>query len=508
MREDQIEEVLAIKAIFGGVAFDQETFQGTVKIAVSCHDQEIQILLCESGPEAATTKDSMPAGAAANPQPAADANPEPTAAATVHHLPPLTLEFSFPRDYPEAAVPDHKLSAAWLSQESLDQLSKRLDDITSNMPGEVVLYSWVQFLQDSSLANLGLQDQLAVPDEPARKLLLDHNMQEQKQEFDCCMICFMKIRRTDFDVLTDCGHTFCRKCIKGHFQARLADGELSAVPCLDPGCKASVDVAIVKSLIPKKQFEQYEQNLLNLTLRSMSSTVWCPRLACQYPAQSQEELKLGECPQCALVFCLKCQRAYHGTGPCKKKKPKTVKNEKSNAQIVQQQKNKDLLEIEQVMATRGTQNAILKAARIGNQVFTGISCKDKRDLACCKTNPTKRQKLEKKYGKPYLTYYLSGIYDRKAFYHFLGELSREDAANQKAMKDNMTKADSYDVMADVALSDSIRLCPLCYTPIEKNGGCHHMHCSMCNGDFCWNCLQSMLICSQTGCPKRYGQPLL
>ena len=504
MREDQIEEVLAIKAIFGGVAFDQETFQGTVKIAVSCHDQEIQILLCESGPEAATGEDSMPAGAAANPQPAADANREPAAAATVHHLPPLTLEFSFPRDYPEAAVPDHKLSAAWLSQESLDQLSKRLDDITSNMPGEVVLYSWVQFLQDSSLATLGLQDQLIVPDEPARKLLLDHNLQEQKQEFDCCMICFMEIRGTDFEVLTDCGHAFCRKCLKGHCLARLEDGELSAVRCPDPSCKAAVDGAIIKSLIPPKKFEQYDQNLLNFTLRSMSSTVWCPRLACQYPAQSKQELKLGECPQCALAFCLKCQRAYHGTSLCKEDEPKIAKNEKSIAQIIQEQKNKDLREIEHVMATKGSHNAILKAAQIVNHTFTGISRKDKRDLACCRTNPTKRQKLEKNYGKPYLTYYLSGMYDRQAFYRFLGELSREDAANQKAIKDSTSKADSYDLMADVALNDTIRLCPLCYAPIEKNGGCHHMHCRMCNGHFCWNCLQSMLMCSETKCQGRNG----
>lgn len=32
-------------------------------------------------------------------------------------------------------------------------------------------------------------------------------------------------------------------------------------------------------------------------------------------------------------------------------------------------------------------------------------------------------------------------------------------------------------------------CPNCHASIEKNGGCNHMHCSRCNHDFCWVCLE-------------------
>jgi ariadne-2 len=32
-------------------------------------------------------------------------------------------------------------------------------------------------------------------------------------------------------------------------------------------------------------------------------------------------------------------------------------------------------------------------------------------------------------------------------------------------------------------------CPKCHSSIEKNGGCNHMHCSRCNHDFCWVCLE-------------------
>lgn len=32
-------------------------------------------------------------------------------------------------------------------------------------------------------------------------------------------------------------------------------------------------------------------------------------------------------------------------------------------------------------------------------------------------------------------------------------------------------------------------CPRCAAPIEKNGGCTHMHCSSCQTHFCWICMQ-------------------
>jgi len=31
-------------------------------------------------------------------------------------------------------------------------------------------------------------------------------------------------------------------------------------------------------------------------------------------------------------------------------------------------------------------------------------------------------------------------------------------------------------------------CPQCERPIQKNGGCKHMHCTQCRVDFCWDCV--------------------
>lgn len=34
--------------------------------------------------------------------------------------------------------------------------------------------------------------------------------------------------------------------------------------------------------------------------------------------------------------------------------------------------------------------------------------------------------------------------------------------------------------------DLVRLCPLCLTQIEKNGGCDHMNCTRCKQPFLWS----------------------
>lgn len=39
------------------------------------------------------------------------------------------------------------------------------------------------------------------------------------------------------------------------------------------------------------------------------------------------------------------------------------------------------------------------------------------------------------------------------------------------------------------LQGNHKCCPACFVEIEKNGGCNHMKCRMCNNNFCWQCGQ-------------------
>lgn len=39
--------------------------------------------------------------------------------------------------------------------------------------------------------------------------------------------------------------------------------------------------------------------------------------------------------------------------------------------------------------------------------------------------------------------------------------------------------------------ESIKKCPFCYVPIEKDSGCAQMMCKRCKHVFCWYCLASL-----------------
>lgn len=52
----------------------------------------------------------------------------------------------------------------------------------------------------------------------------------------------------------------------------------------------------------------------------------------------------------------------------------------------------------------------------------------------------------------------------------------------------------------------VKRCPHCHYPIEKNMGCPHMTCSMCMGQFCWECLEDWLTHDWgVNCAKRSKQ---
>ncbi|XP_029283028.1 E3 ubiquitin-protein ligase parkin-like [Cottoperca gobio] len=45
----------------------------------------------------------------------------------------------------------------------------------------------------------------------------------------------------------------------------------------------------------------------------------------------------------------------------------------------------------------------------------------------------------------------------------------------------------WDQASLLLLQESTKRCPKCSVPVEKNGGCMHMHCPLCGADWCWLC---------------------
>ena len=89
MKEEQREEILAIKAIFGAnsdgsscqsnVTFNEETSSGQVTVGPSCHGREIRVQVQNAQEQ--------------------EAFGEEEARTVITHFPPIALSFTFPPDY-------------------------------------------------------------------------------------------------------------------------------------------------------------------------------------------------------------------------------------------------------------------------------------------------------------------------------------------------------------------------------------------------------------------------
>ena len=61
---------------------------------------------------------------------------------------------------------------------------------------------------------------------------------------------------------------------------------------------------------------------------------------------------------------------------------------------------------------------------------------------------------------------------------------RDEWHGSRSCEDNMSRK----LEGWVNQHGGVRFCPVCKTKVEKNEGCNHMHCIICNYEFCWFCL--------------------
>ncbi len=67
------------------------------------------------------------------------------------HLPPLRLLVTLPRGYPGRAAPRFSLSALWLDAAQLTALCAKLDELWRETQGRPVVFTWVDWLQNTAL---------------------------------------------------------------------------------------------------------------------------------------------------------------------------------------------------------------------------------------------------------------------------------------------------------------------------------------------------------------------
>ncbi|XP_013930258.1 PREDICTED: E3 ubiquitin-protein ligase RNF14 isoform X2 [Thamnophis sirtalis] len=325
---------------------------------------------------------------------------------------------------------------------TLTALCRHLDNLWEENRGSVVLFAWMQFLKEETLAYLNItspfepeitkqekqpkeedgchdiknsasthresSDTSTVEDIESLSILikeiLDFDQSQKEKNFNCkmftCNICFSVKQGSECMDFKDCRHVYCKICLKNYFEIQIKDGQVHCLNCPEPECSSVAIPGQVKELVEEKLFALYDRLLLQSSLDLMADVVYCPRPSCQTPVMQDPSCTMGICSQCNYAFCTLCKMTYHGVSPCK----------------VTAEKLADL------------RNEYLQA-----------------------DEATKRF-LEQRYGKRVI---------------------------QKALEEMESKK---------WLENNSKSCPCCATPIEKLNGCNRMRCTACMQYFCWLCM--------------------
>lgn len=368
---------------------------------------------------------------------------------TVCFLPPIVLNFELPDDYPSTSPPTFSLSSKWLSRTQLTVLCKHLDNLWEENQGCEVLFAWMQFLKEETLAFLNITspyepkiceqgkeqnrktnedhvscsiagvataqeenlDTRAVQDiESLSNLIreiLDFDQAQREKCFNSkmylCNICFSEKIGVECMYFMDCKHVYCKTCLKDYFEIQIRDGQVHCLNCPEPKCSSVATPGQVKELVDEQLFARYDRLLLQSSLDLMTDVVNCPRPCCQTPVMQEPGCTMGICSRCNYAFCTLCRKTYHGISPCKV----TAEN---------------LVDL---------RNEYLEA------------------------DEATRKFLDQRYGKRVI---------------------------QKALEE---------MESEEWLEKNSKLCPCCGTHIEKLDGCNKMTCTGCLQYFCWICMRPL-----------------
>lgn len=388
----------------------------------------------------------------------------------VQFLPPIMLHFQYPDNYPSCRAPDFTLSCKWLSPRQLTKLCSRLDELWDESHGEVILFEWIQFLQDEAFTFLDLEDPLQLDYSYIRTFSRSASCNSEKAEAN--------------HVSGNCHAS------GGQDRREMAQGaERCSREASDTVDKRAIqDVASLTNLIQSLVHHDCEERQRAFDLGF-------------YHCQICFEEKMGsEClpfPHCDHVYCKVCITEYFSVQitdgnvkalTCPEQKCESQASQTQVRSLVSEEMfaryDRLLLQLSldgmedvtncpridcqsPVLKEEDSTMAVCPSCHLAfctlcNMAYHGVSpCRIKKDdILKLKHeydngDDETREMLERKYGRKKL---------KKLF---------------------------EDVRSEIWIHKNSKNCPNCGSSIQKMDGCNKMTCTKCNSYFCWLCMKKL-----------------
>uniref|UniRef100_A0A8I7B853 RBR-type E3 ubiquitin transferase n=1 Tax=Hordeum vulgare subsp. vulgare TaxID=112509 RepID=A0A8I7B853_HORVV len=248
---------------------------------------------------------------------------------------------------------------------NVSQLCEMLDSIWVELPGQEVVYQWVEWIRNSSLSRLWFDGKIMLgQDTPASKgdmraisrrasvesvipSMLSYCSKKHYQAFlddlHMCMICLNQSKGSNF-IKLPCQHLFCVKCMETLCRMHVKEGSVFQLVCPEAKCNASIPQHALKRLLSEEEFERWDRLALEKALDSMADVVFCPKcvIGCVEDGDNT-----AECPKCSFIFCSFCKELWHPGKQCLTPEQK-IQHRKASGRMSEREMAQELLNIKEL----------------------------------------------------------------------------------------------------------------------------------------------------------------
>ncbi len=263
-----------------------------------------------------------------------------------------------------------------------------------------------------------------------------------KINVNSCEICFMEILQ-DQKYNLNCKHEFCKECIIEYLKEEIKNARVESISCPDKECKEIFNDSQIKSLVAEEIYYKYQKFIQRCNIRDDNNLIVCPIVNCEGFAKRVE----GD----------------------DNKSDKSDGSQNSNNEI------DNRLIIEDNNQNENNDNNDSNHNQIRIDLNDNQNKEINMDHIININNPTEQnQKIQPQNNKPIKLTCNNG-------HNFCSNCN-------KAWHNDSSCDDDSDIKDFATYSGYIvKKCPKCKTWTEKNEGCNHMTCKICEYDWCWLC---------------------
>jgi hypothetical protein len=244
--------------------------------------------------------------------------PPPTDETSVKHLPPMTVEFMFPADYPSVRPPAVAITCLWLSPSDLATLRERLaQQWADEGSGSTCVFQWVETLRawgrsqtrhtephvlaslraasrrvvctgHESIDLLGLRAddgrvRVHVESRAHLAALLSHDWQaDERMWHECVLTCPICLEETTGaqcvrGMRPGCAHAACRSCLRAMVAAATESSDVDEVRCVVADCRAPMPAALIADVAGEALYTRWAATKRERLMLSLPGLCYCPR---------------------------------------------------------------------------------------------------------------------------------------------------------------------------------------------------------------------------------------